>query len=109
MTSKCTTGCPMAHPFAMTARRRWTATPCRDRDRAPEAAGRAGDGISAGGKYDQPWPPAPPQLMNRVQMQAAGQPAAAGPAGRQDHLVVVVSPGLGTDGLDQLQVADDAT
>jgi hypothetical protein len=47
--------------------------------------------------------------MNRIQMQAARQPAAAVPARRQDHLVIVVTARLGTHRLDELLVTDQAT
>src|SRR5690349_3319947 len=61
-----------------------------------------------GRKYDQPLYLAP-QLMNRVQMQAARQPAAAVAASRHDHLVIVATAGLGTHRLDKVLLADQAT
>ena len=65
----------------------------------------AGLGFRGGPEDDQPLPPASPQLVDRVQVQAVGQPVAALPAGGQDHLVVVVGTGFGAHRRDQVLVA----
>jgi hypothetical protein len=53
----------------------------------------------AGGEDDQLLPPAALQVVDRIQMQGARQPAAIVAAGHQDHFVVVVAAGLGVHGL----------
>jgi len=61
----------------------------------------------AEGNYGQRLLAATPQPVHRVLAQQPGQPGAPLPAGRQDHLVIVVGAGLGAHRLQQVAAADD--
>ena len=49
-------------------------------------------------KLDQPLSPLAPQLLNGGPAYDPSQPRTLLPAGRQDHLVVIMSPGLRAHG-----------
>jgi hypothetical protein len=53
-------------------------------------------------KYGQPGPPAPLQPVDGVEPHEASQPAGPLPADHQYQVVVVVTMGLGTDGMRQV-------
>lgn len=59
------------------------------------------------GEYDQPPTQLPPQLLDRVLAHEVRQHRTLLPAGRQDHLVVIMTASLRAHCRDQVFVADN--